>query len=929
MGLPVVIVASGGLPVTEVANAKGAPVEVATNGFGIPVTLVASGGLPITGAYTPYDPAVTMPTPTGATVIATSAADFNTKYQAASSGDMVLVADGTYDGAVALPSGWNKAGVIVRAQNFGSYDSDPMGGSNGPHWARFTRNVTFEFGAELGGTESRISAANVSIIGIKFRRKTSIWPADGAKWSTVITIGGKYQPLLRPYTGGSNILVAYCEFMDGYGTSMTQYDPTAMLADMRSPNPWFWGDSALDSISASDTGNQPAGQEAGLAGNGVASPLAYNRLAWGPVAMFGSATGTLTLYANYIHDMTAGFAATSSTNGAVLIQHNWVERIYQDFMSPATTGTAPTSLKILQNVFRDPFGLATDSGNPHSDTDQIYVTTPSSPPIYWKGVDTSRNLLFAGENTRGNAQFNFFQLSNDHYASSATFVYGVGVKMRENLGFMSGTTHGADLGVTEDAYVRSNLVVHPVGQANTPSTALLTIDGGRASSGAAARSSKGYYVDNIFEASPGADSWGSSANLQQTNNSHIGNRASRSIADATIFSGVFSPYPTSLHGIYEASKRTASYATLGPQSANIRHFLLAPLDWTGERPFAGFADNSSATPSTLTESNPAWLHGGDAGDSLTIAPGAGVEWRTLDLDRTTQLVGWSSSSGTAAADQCYLQIRATSPSAGNNTSFTVTVGGVAFNWSVTSISTVYPRVTFDGSTQSVGQPSSASWASNSDKITLYWEFDLAAAPGGTANVWTAISGTLEFQIQMLTSRKINVLLRQVGGTTALNWNSTTAFATGSVKLRMLLSFDGAQATVGAALKCYVDNGTGSYAQDTGAVTTFNSGVTIDFSRSARRGLNLTLACGFFAFWAKPGVALDVSDSAIQAKFGRSQIGSDGSGPTGAQPEVFLVGYDTLLNATGSTTGTDSNLGSVVMNKNGAASVTTTNGEVWP
>ncbi|MET0568770.1 MAG: hypothetical protein ABWZ74_06795 [Hyphomicrobiaceae bacterium] len=50
MGIPVVVTASGGLPVTEAAN--GLPVSIASNGFGMPVTLVASGGLPVTGTYT-------------------------------------------------------------------------------------------------------------------------------------------------------------------------------------------------------------------------------------------------------------------------------------------------------------------------------------------------------------------------------------------------------------------------------------------------------------------------------------------------------------------------------------------------------------------------------------------------------------------------------------------------------------------------------------------------------------------------------------------------------------------------------------------------------------------------------------------------------------------------------------------------------------
>lgn len=49
MGWPIVIVPSGGLPVTEVTNGFGTPVEVAANGYGFAVTIVASGGLPVIG----------------------------------------------------------------------------------------------------------------------------------------------------------------------------------------------------------------------------------------------------------------------------------------------------------------------------------------------------------------------------------------------------------------------------------------------------------------------------------------------------------------------------------------------------------------------------------------------------------------------------------------------------------------------------------------------------------------------------------------------------------------------------------------------------------------------------------------------------------------------------------------------------------------
>lgn len=47
---PIVVVASGGKPVTEVSAGYGTPVVQALNGYGIPVTIVASGGMPVVGS---------------------------------------------------------------------------------------------------------------------------------------------------------------------------------------------------------------------------------------------------------------------------------------------------------------------------------------------------------------------------------------------------------------------------------------------------------------------------------------------------------------------------------------------------------------------------------------------------------------------------------------------------------------------------------------------------------------------------------------------------------------------------------------------------------------------------------------------------------------------------------------------------------------
>lgn len=52
MSMPIVVVASRGIPVTESTNGKGIAVVQALNGLGVPVVIVASGGVPVVGSGT-------------------------------------------------------------------------------------------------------------------------------------------------------------------------------------------------------------------------------------------------------------------------------------------------------------------------------------------------------------------------------------------------------------------------------------------------------------------------------------------------------------------------------------------------------------------------------------------------------------------------------------------------------------------------------------------------------------------------------------------------------------------------------------------------------------------------------------------------------------------------------------------------------------
>ena len=53
MATPVVVVASGGLPIVVATNGFGTPMTIATNGYGTPVTIATNGyGIPVVGVTT-------------------------------------------------------------------------------------------------------------------------------------------------------------------------------------------------------------------------------------------------------------------------------------------------------------------------------------------------------------------------------------------------------------------------------------------------------------------------------------------------------------------------------------------------------------------------------------------------------------------------------------------------------------------------------------------------------------------------------------------------------------------------------------------------------------------------------------------------------------------------------------------------------------
>lgn len=200
MGWPVVIVSSGGLPVTEAANGFGAPVDVASNGFGTPVTVVASGGLPVVGS------GGSTPTPSLKKLVAIDANNFQINQTTPTGkvmGLTIIRNQGTNDAGTAHEP-WRlgpafQLDALTDLISAGGWKA--LGASNGAQdYARNRGAPINSFGGSTHGGETNVSevikADGVTITGLvnvdarvfEFVRTTTITWSDASTATVVYTM---------------------------------------------------------------------------------------------------------------------------------------------------------------------------------------------------------------------------------------------------------------------------------------------------------------------------------------------------------------------------------------------------------------------------------------------------------------------------------------------------------------------------------------------------------------------------------------------------------------------------------------------------------------------------------------------------------------------------------------------------------------------
>lgn len=856
----------------------------------------------LTGAVAALAPVIARPAVTGTVYTVntgmTSAA-IAAVYAGMAAGDCIQFDDGTYDQNACFPNGFNKPGTIIRAKNIGAYDANPLGDGGTRHWARFTRRVMFEYGADIGGVCSQV-ASGVTIHDIHHTTKGSLWPEENANWNSTVNNLTAFVLSLSNFgfisipTGISNVDLLYNEFSMGYGPDKIPFDPTHKYIDCNSPA----------TFSLSTGGAITAG--AAYTGWGDATYLTYNRMLWGPYGVLASkAASNVRIYGNYFHDMSHCINGVLPGSGTYLQQHNWMERSYHDFGTISSGLASSPDITIAQNIWIDPCGHPKDHSNPHIDASQIFWAITGGGQVRPKLIKLLRCLLLSSSDLcRGAAQFGFLQLSAGHYAAANTNdIVAIAPKIRENISLHSGYAPALELGVSEDAYVRGNIALHrsALNNGTSPVATQATID--KSYNAISARPNKGLFADNIYEADvagPGAGV-GLIADLAKSNNAIMGRRDARTISEATIFAGYSESCPANPHQLFEYIRRNGGF-TQGNKAANIADFILAPMDWSAEPPFLGFLELVEQAAGTTILSNPAWLHGGNPGQVRTIAPGAGVEWRKLDQDRATVVADWSSAAGTAAVDSGYIQLRVTAPTQGTAQTFTVAVDGVAQEWHVSSASTAaFARVLFDGADRFVR--SAGALGADSAYMTLAFKARFPSAnPGASVQLYgTVASGNAAIQLQLLSTGLLRMTVRDAAGTAIAQINHSGASLCDGGVHSVFITLDLSQATAASGRKVVIDGVDVTSATGT---WTGGEGITIGYSRTTGPlqyaiGGTTTLMVSDFApdfLWLSIAERIDATSPTVRAKFAADQIGAAGEGPTGNPPVGFFTGNAGAWNA---------------------------------
>lgn len=613
--------------------------------------------------------------------------------------------------------------------------------------------------------------------------------------------------------------------------------------------------------------------------------------------------GSITIRNNTITDLGGGVKFGNGTGGtmALKINGNVIGRCYQDIISIiiGATSLPITALEVCGNELFDSFAQAQDNANPHSDAIQIGVVGASS--YSFAGWLIAGNIMWFSPGGRGGAQ----RLFTDGYDAGHPVIAPIIV---DNILLSRMSSHGITLvGSSEGAawaYVRRNLIfARPTENAamqNELQTNTTSGVGPSSAMAAALRIANSPTLSDVpnYIAYNVTESLGSYASDRLVGNITTTGPATTAAAYATWLDTDTAPEWAAIVNAdtaLAALNLKSAYAANNPiQTGDTAAAFRSRWSVDGNRPWASMPswvdwnDLSNVTPSSTQTSEWAFVHAGNSSRSISISGG---EYRVADDYSGTNATAWGSSSGTIAHGK-FLQVRQTASGSGSTaTTVTVTIGSESADWSVTTASnTAFPIVLIDATTRDLFKLAGASTlgANGYTGTAAIMRFKAASNPTATTEIFGQSAGSGYVQVNLLTTGRIRLQLRDSAGTVIGQLDAGASSLCDNAYHDILISWDTSDSTAATGWSAFVD---GASSRGAGAWTP--AGAQVNYSGSINayqfgpRVGDRDFEVG--AFYLNSAARVDITNATNRAKFNADQIGSDGSGPTGAQPIHFLVG----------------------------------------
>lgn len=701
--------------------------------------------------------------------------------------------------------------------------------------------------------------------------------------------------------------------------------------DIRGGNPW---NSYADfDPSVTDTSRM------GSSGTGWSPTAPYNTDLWYGIGSSGSGatlpSGSITIRNNVITDVGAGikFGWGSSAAGAIKINGNRVGRVYADIISIVipNTGAEITGIEVCGNELFDAFSQPQDNGNPHTDAIQISVTSTYAFPLV--GVLIAGNILWYTPSTRGEPQRIFSNGFEPGYPY-------VGPVVIDNVMLSRVTTHGITLNSNDGEGVSWGYIYRNIVLANPTRNALIQNEGSTNSVSGIGPSS----VTNATIAVRDSTNYGSPPSFLALNTcealtSFTGNELLNNVITGlgTTEGAYATWFDTDTSGEWDAlTSADATIAALTHKSAYAdrrpmvpgetstafreRWAVAANRPWSSLPSWTGWVDLTGVTASSTQTSEWAFVHAGNTTRAISITGG---EYRIASDRAGTGATAWGSSASTIAHGQ-FLQVRQTASASGSTaTTLNVTIGSETYDWTVTTASAAaFPIVALDSTTPDLFRITGAANLGSDGQVgTLaLMRFKMASAPASQINAFFSSAGTPRVQINILTTGKIRVGLYNAAGTRFAALDTTANVCDGNYH-DIMWSWDTSDASSATGASIYLDGSSSKTA------TTWTTPATISYSSSITSyqfGAPATKDFEIGALYINTAARVDITSAPNLAKFNADQIGTTGTGPSGAQPVIFLVGNAAQWNDAG---GLNRGGGSKFV-KVGSAAATDVSGSAW-